>query len=323
MNASKPNIGSACLENLPSSGVYCEKVCNVVITKSMFALTVFGLHKASIFENLPFRFTLRFWITALGSLITNMLHFHKNDAIYYSVFNVWGNGYHHWLTEVAPKIMRFENDIRAGTLLLPEIVPRFAEEFFAMFGIVNVKRLKGNNFFKRVSLISNPRSGHYDPDLMAVLRTRIFERLKVTPKPMKRLYITRRNARSRKVANEGDVIALLESFGFDCLDLENFSFVEQVRWFAECEFLMSIHGAGLTNSIFMPTNGAVVELFPLCVDREKELNACYKRLADALGLQHSFFWCDRIETHEKFALDTGDIKVNLSELETYLVATLH
>ena len=120
------------------------------------------------------------------------------------------------------------------------------------------------------------------------------------------------------MVNENEVIALLESYGFDCLDLESVPFSTQVSSFAECEYLISIHGAGLTNSIFMPANGTVVELFPKCVDREREINACYKRLSDALGLRHSFLWCDRIETNMKFALDTDDISVNLKELETRL-----
>ena len=43
--------------------------------------------------------------------------------------------------------------------------------------------------------------------------------------------------------------------GFETVYTEELSFAEQVRLFSETRCLVSIHGAGLTNLMFMPPGG--------------------------------------------------------------------
>ena len=83
----EPNLdtGPAGLKNSPHNELLVIKVRNAIITRSMFALTIFGLHQASVFEDIPRRFKYRFWVTSIGSLLKNRLHFIDNGSKYYSV----------------------------------------------------------------------------------------------------------------------------------------------------------------------------------------------------------------------------------------------
>ncbi|TVU50238.1 hypothetical protein EJB05_01602, partial [Eragrostis curvula] len=75
--------------------------------------------------------------------------------------------------------------------------------------------------------------------------------------------LLRRNWRS--LTNEADVIAALAELGFevvaatpkDMSDLARFANVVN-----SCDVLVGVHGAGLTNMVFLPHNGTIVQIIP-------------------------------------------------------------
>ncbi|HCR3763789.1 TPA: glycosyltransferase family 61 protein [Citrobacter freundii] len=75
-----------------------------------------------------------------------------------------------------------------------------------------------------------------------------------------KIYVSRRKS-SRGPSNELDVETELQGLGFDILYAEELSFSEQVRIFSNASILVSPHGAGLTNILFMPKSSALVEIF--------------------------------------------------------------
>jgi Glycosyltransferase 61 len=69
---------------------------------------------------------------------------------------------------------------------------------------------------------------------------------------------------------------------------ENSDFIEQVKFFAEADIVISPHGAQLTGIAFMPECGSVLEFFP----RHYLVPDYFGSLAKAAGLNHSFFYLD-------------------------------
>jgi hypothetical protein len=79
---------------------------------------------------------------------------------------------------------------------------------------------------------------------------------------VRRIYLARGPGR-RALINETEVAALCSEFGFETVASSSLKdAAAYVRLFSESSAVISPHGAGLTNVIFMPPGGTVVELSP-------------------------------------------------------------
>jgi hypothetical protein len=119
------------------------------------------------------------------------------------------------------------------------------------------------------------------------------------------IFISRRKALGRRITNENEVIETLKSLGFATYILEEMSYIEQVKLFAQAKVIIAPHGAGLTNLIFA-SNPIIVELFGSYVGRE------FANLARGMGFKYGCLACSspRSEVRQK----DGDMVVNLAEL---------
>ena len=95
----------------------------------------------------------------------------------------------------------------------------------------------------------------------------------------KKVFITRKG--QRKFDNQDEVEHTLASLGFNIVDAEALSIREQLELFGTSKFIVSNHGAGLTNLLWTRPGAVVVELFS-----RKWLNDCYFRLSSIKGLKY-------------------------------------
>jgi len=107
--------------------------------------------------------------------------------------------------------------------------------------------------------------------------------------PWRRLFVSRADARKRRLVNEDEVFARLEQFGFERLAPGRLPVADQIRLFSEAKVVAGAHGAGLTNLIFMPEGGSVVEIF-----RCGHVNSSYPWLAHLRGHRHGYVISDEI-----------------------------
>lgn len=78
----------------------------------------------------------------------------------------------------------------------------------------------------------------------------------------KRIFVTRGEARRRRLLNEPQIIALLQKFDFEIVNPGTLDFLDQVRAFSNAEVIIGCHGAALTNLLFAPRGGCLIELRP-------------------------------------------------------------
>jgi hypothetical protein len=78
----------------------------------------------------------------------------------------------------------------------------------------------------------------------------------------RRIYISRNDAKARRVANEEDLAPVLADLGFEVHILKGMPLAEQVRLFQEAEIVTGPHGAGLTNIAWCRPGTKIVEFFP-------------------------------------------------------------
>lgn len=87
--------------------------------------------------------------------------------------------------------------------------------------------------------------------------------------------------------------------------MEELSFEEQLKLMSQTRILISNHGAGLTNMIFMPNNGIVFEL----KGTANTINNCFFKLADALGLKYYY----SMNNSSSNNIQKADIKVDIKQ----------
>jgi capsular polysaccharide biosynthesis protein len=198
------------------------------------------------------------------------------------------DNYYHFLTDVLPRLELLR---RAGVEPDAYVVnrsTRFQRDLLDHLGLT-ADRCLGDEKYPHVRAGSLVVPSLPDDDLRTPpwivpwLRARFLPH-DVRP-PHRRLYVSRGQAKhTRRVENEAELISALEPLGFEAIDPGALAPAEQVRAFAEAEYIVGPHGAGLTNLAFASPGAAVVELFA-----QDYVNECFWALACAVdGLRYRY-----------------------------------
>lgn len=212
----------------------------------------------------------------------------------------WTAGYYHWLTESLPRALVMRDAFPDAVPILPSPMFRNYVGSLERLGFPEVRFFPdGKNVSVRDPIVTEclPTYGTTDPALLKRVRDKILENTKPagSAKPFRIVYASRAKSRGRTVLNEDDVLQALRPLGGELHHFEDLDFEGQVRLMQETKCLISIHGAGLTNMMFMPEGGCVIEIIPRkhgIFDYKYGRNSirhepCYVRLADVFRHRHA------------------------------------
>lgn len=298
-------------ENLPV-GIYN----NAYLTNTGIGLKSFKLIDETIFNNITRQHRKHFYKYALYKyLLGRNIRINGDNLLL--MHNHWTNGYHHWVTECLTKMVCL--DTAQYTLVIPEDYGQFAFDSISLFNFKEIKKIPARSglFAKEITLVANPNSGHYNPALLASLKDKLIEKCAakaISIEPFERIYISRKTVPLRRVENEEDVIGLLTRYGFNTIDIEKLNFFQQVQLFSRCKAFVSIHGAALTNAMFMPKRGKVLELYRSLKNDSLWMNTCYWNLVTASGLDYYYQFCEHGANYGTSA-DNTNIIVDIPKLE--------
>jgi len=123
----------------------------------------------------------------------------------------------------------------------------------------------------------------------------------------KKVYITRKSASSRRILNESELTKRLESLNFDIVDTSSLTIREQISLFSETNIIVSPHGAGLANIVFMSEGSYLLEIFPL-----NQVNDCYFELSTFSGINYDCIIGMDADKYDDFNVDVEFVtnKVN-------------
>lgn len=257
--------------------------------------------------------------SVLKFLVTN--HFlrkrRKIETPVLWITDYWSKAYFHWLTDALTRLYVVRDRLDPWTLLLPWELETcdFVKSSLKVFGVKNVEFIQRDEVVECRSLLMPTHtapSGHFRDEVIEGVRTTLLAALGGSDGG-ERLYISRRLAGRRKIVNEDELMPVLTKFGFEVVCAEELSFEEQVKRFSRARYLVSNHGAGLTNMLFMREGGSVLELR----HESDYVNNCYFILTSALGLKYFYQLCkadkDLADPH------TADLLVNPADLEKNLI----
>jgi capsular polysaccharide biosynthesis protein len=250
------------------------------------------------------------------------------EAVRYSGEHGWitdrfAGNYFHWLCDSLPRLeLLFGEFPRGLDLLVPrraydQVFVRESLEAWPLVRLVEPPSAGQGGIAQRLVLAGHaaPNNQH-DPRLVVRVRKRIVSHFAGDAgRAHRRLYVTRRGARLRRLANEADMTGVLERHGFEIVEAERLSFAEQVRKFAEARIICGPHGAGLANMAFMPPGGAAIEIRPLA----GPTNGLYT-LAGAAG--HAYFVARASFLDHGVHPHAADIAVAADELDAAIRAAI-
>ena len=136
------------------------------------------------------------------------------------------------------------------------------------------------------------------------------------------VYISRKKASRRRMRGEEELVQILKEIGVECVCLEDYRLIEQIRMFSSCSYLISQHGAGLTNMLWMERGTTVLEL-----RREgDDTNNCYYSLASCCYIDYRcqiLKSCDGDSHNSDLALSSNDIESIRKEILDSEASYLH
>jgi hypothetical protein len=174
--------------------------------------------------------------------------------------------YYHYLVDVLPRLALLEElDDPPEKLYVPASLPH-QQQLLELLGIPP-ERIIDADKVRHLQAETLVAPGLPDSDLKTPPWMVAFLRGRLLPPGARRvagrrLYVTRGRRRgSRVVTNEDELVGVLEPLGFHVVDPGRLPVVEQIRTFAEADWVVAPHGAALTNLAFASRGASVVELF--------------------------------------------------------------
>ena len=143
-------------------------------------------------------------------------------------------------------------------------------------------------------------TGNYNEESINELRNNFLKSISESEKDQK-IYISRNKASKRRLLNEYKLSSILDSFGIKTIYAEELSFEDQIKIFSKTSLLIGVHGAGLTNMLFMSPNTIVLE-FRFENDTN---NNCYFSLASALNI--NYYYCLGFKQNEDIYLEEKNL----------------
>ncbi len=239
-----------------------------------------------------------------------------------------GNVYFHWMVDVLPRLELLRQSgidfDQIDWFVVNSQRASFQRETLTRLGIPEFKILESDQFphIQAQQLIVPSFAGYMgwlQPWAIDTLRRWFLpDSHNLAVDYPERIYISRGDARYRRVLNEDEVIEMLRPWGFVIVQLESLSFSEQVALFAQAKVILGAHGSGLTNIVFCQPGTQVIEWVSPHYNRHY-----YWVISQYLGLEHysvtgEGFSCYPLRMLMYQNSLTEDIWVNLVSLKRLL-----
>lgn len=231
------------------------------------------------------------------------------------IFENWSANYYHWVVYHLPKVLLLKRFFPGTKIIIPKknnLYP-VIRATLSMLGYDDRMLIAQSCDTLCVEELRVIGLDSHNPHLLRELALlfngygdRIGEEL---------IYISRKNAKWRRITNEDDLIDALLSKGFRVLIMEELSFHDQLKAVRNARVILSPHGAGLTNIMFARRGIEVVEIinpdFP---------NSDYYALACSLG--HRYWLYEASDIDDQAAIAFHDLYVPIEPLMVLLDAVL-
>ncbi|WEK36531.1 MAG: glycosyltransferase family 61 protein [Candidatus Pseudobacter hemicellulosilyticus] len=221
--------------------------------------------------------------------------------------------YFHWIFDVLPRLGLLEMDgglDRFDKIVINEFRFPFHRQLFSHFGIPEEKLIfAGRHTHIEADHLVVPSIPEYHDFIpqwsLDYLRKKISYNFDNNGGHPRRIYITRRTAKKRRLLNEDALISQLIPLGFSIVEPEKLSVEQQASVFHHADLIIAPHGAGQSNLLFCRPGTKIIEIFP-----PAWVNVCYWNMANSLGLDYYYIMGEKpAVAHSKAGVE-DDLLIN-------------
>lgn len=224
----------------------------------------------------------------------------------------WSSNFFHWMTDCLPRLWLGLQEAKSDKVILMESYRNlpYVTQSLEILGIQPVYFKSDENLWVKNLVLTGRTANFANFNLQLTQLTREKLTVILAGSPFRKVYVSRKFAPKRKVHNELEVELLVRRKGYEVIYMEKLSLKEQLTLMAETKIMVALHGAALTNMLFMKQGQTVVELR----NQNDAITNCYFNLASALEIR--YFYTLNKGDHKATILT--DFTVDLVALEEVL-----
>lgn len=206
---------------------------------------------------------------ALLQLVTDQAPVQRVPGLALVISSPWNN-YWHWLIEHLPKItllMHLDKMLfKECSFILEPQFPLWKREVLQIFGVSphQIIESPGGTVSLRPDYLIVPTYPQPNAAIMSEISQRLLAVGKAPQFDMGSglIYIQRGAAwGKRRLLGEADFAAKLSTFGFQVIQADHYTPIEQAHIFSKAKVIVGIHGSALTNIFHAPESATIIELF--------------------------------------------------------------
>lgn len=291
--------------------IYTDYVSNVVvICKS-------NLYKKTSFEGINSKKNIKF--SNIFKIGTPKFKKKFKGTVLSLVQGASGSNYFHWIFDILPKIFICSKNISLDSIdyfYLPEI--NILQKQTLKLLNIRSKIINSKNYrhisADNIITVDHPwyKGGYFSKYSMNIpswiilwLRNKFLNKKKKF-KCNRRIFIDRSDSQfmHSQIINSNETYKLLKKYNFKKYKIGNLNFLKQIYLFWNSEFIISAHGAALTNLTFCNPGTRVIE-----IRNKKNFGRYFERISKINRLNYSLIKTSKITS------PSGDILVPLKKLE--------
>jgi hypothetical protein len=225
--------------------------------------------------------------------------FSKPKKVEGTVFSMLAGGgaityYYHWMVDSLPRLFLLKEAglfDRVDYFLVPNYSLDYHRETLAYFGIKShqVISVLSNRHIQADSLIltSYTRVNGHHPQWACDGFYNTFVGSSASERSDRLLYISRADAKQRRVLNEPELIDMLKQYGFEVYTMSSLSMREKAELLNSARLIVGPHGSGSVNFAFCKPGTKILDLFPDNCVAPFICDICDKR-----GLDYHYLLCE-------------------------------
>lgn len=239
----------------------------------------------------------------------------------------------HYLLDQAPRAGLYESlgvDVSKALVIGPDLKAKFQRRIAATLRLNNYRGVTGfaEIRVRKLWVSTNCNNVRWHADLGATWPLRyIWEKFGGRgTSGTRRLYVSRADARGRRVVNEPEVVELLERYGFQKVVPGTMELDDQIAAFRSASHVVGPHGAAMALTIFSPQQLEFLEFF-----HPKHSNSAYAMQAQALEMCYSVIsgrdgYSNDLAFNDPAApgamgFTQRDMRIDIADLKQWLVDT--
>jgi capsular polysaccharide biosynthesis protein len=290
--------------------------------------------KASIYKNSNVKIWDNF-LSFFAKIIKKKVKNIEGDCVV--INHSWYQNYYHWMIEITPRLFLIKDDLLNKKIIVHKNISKFHLDVLSKFNFKEIVFIEDNELVKCESIYFTSFPNYYTNRYMTIaskqiklielninylLMKRIKQWLEANNSLIKKekdtnknkIYISRKKAGHRKILNEVELEGVLDKNGFTKVFLEDYSFDQQIQLLNSSSMVVGIHGAGLTNILFMEPKSHVINLIS-----EHHHEFCYLTIAGIADLNYAHINCKGTNKENPAY---NDITIDITAVQKVLASIL-